>query len=89
MTLISPVPVVPVVPFAAASAAADAPRPADPRVGPLLDLVQAMLHALGDIGTNFSSAIPDPVTRHKVITHAEDSTRQCRDRLNKILDQPL
>ncbi|MGW4803064.1 hypothetical protein [Kitasatospora sp. NPDC004272] len=68
-----------------AAAPAAPPVSADPRVGPLLDLVQSLFAALSDVGTNFSAAIPDPVTRRKVLTHAEDNTRLCRDRLNTLL----
>lgn len=86
MNAITPVPT---VPFPAGPVADNTPdtcqAAADPRVGPLLDLVQSLFTALGDVGTNFSSAVTDPLTRSRVLAHAEDNIRLCRDRLNTIL----
>lgn len=59
-------------------------RTTDPRVGPLLDLVQGVLAGYGELAATFAENIPDPDTRQRLLRHTQNTLDEARARYSTI-----
>ncbi|MFI9331922.1 hypothetical protein ACIGZJ_30825 [Kitasatospora sp. NPDC052868] len=63
---------------------AQEPRAADPRIGPLLDLVQGVLAGYGELATTFAENVPDPEARQRLLRHTQNLIIDARTRYSAI-----
>jgi hypothetical protein len=59
-----------------------APQP-DPRIGPLLDLTQALIVKYSDLASNVAVHLPDDA-RAELIDHTQALLQEARDRFTEI-----
>lgn len=65
------------------------PQPADPRIAPLLDLVQGLMGKYSELASNLAAHLPDRV-RAELVEHTQTLLQEARDRFTEIaaIDAP-
>lgn len=61
------------------------PATPDPRLGPLLDLTQALMGKYSELASNVASYLPDDA-RTELIDHTQTLLQEARDRFTEIVN---